>query len=61
MGEFHATSSKQLSKKLKIFSQFCTTFQKSTFNFDHCEKKDEPRRLYISEVTDGEKRVYVNV
>ena len=32
----------QLSKKPKFFSQFYTAFHKSTFNFEHFEKKDEP-------------------
>ena len=30
---------RQLSKKLKTFSEFCTSFLKYTFNFKHCEKK----------------------
>ena len=29
----------QLSKKLKIFSQLFAAFMKSTFNFEHFERK----------------------
>ena len=29
----------ELSKKLKMFSQFFTAFLKTKFNFGHCEKK----------------------
>ena len=50
-----------LSKKLKKFSQIFNAFLKSTFNFEHCEKKDEPHSLCISEVMDGQKRGYTNV
>ena len=52
---------KPLSLKLKWFSQFCNPFQKSTFNFEHCEKKDEDHSLCISENLDGSKRRYVNI
>ena len=38
-----------------------TAFPKSTFNFEHFQKKDEPRSLCLSDITDGEKRGYVNV
>ena len=44
-----------------MFSKFCTAFLKSTFNFEDCEKKDEPHSLCISEVIEDEKRGYVNV
>ena len=52
---------RQLSKKLKMFAQFCTTFLQSAFTFEHCEKKDEPHSSCISEVIDSEKRGYLNV
>ena len=52
---------RQLSKKLKMFSDVSTVSLKTTLNFDHCEKKDERHRLCISEVIDGKKRGYVNV
>ena len=50
-----------ISKKLKMFPQFGTAFLKSTSNFEHCEKKDEPYSLCLSEIMDGERRGYVNV
>ena len=51
----------QLSKKLKVFSEIITEFLKSSFNFDHFEKKDESHSLCISKIIDGETRAYVNV
>ena len=51
----------QLSKKLKNFSRLFTAFLKSKFNFEHFEKKYEPRSLRISEITYYERRTYVNV
>ena len=44
-----------------MFSQLFTAFLKSTFNFEHCKKKDEPDSLCICEVIDDGKRGYVNV
>ena len=32
----------QLSQKQKAFSQFFLTFSKSTLNFEHLQKKDDP-------------------
>ena len=52
---------RQFSKKLRMFPQFFTAFWKSVFNFEHCEKRDEPHSLSISEVIDGEKSCYVIV
>ena len=52
---------RELSKKLKMFSQFFTVFLKSKFNFGHWEKKDERHSFCISQVIDGEKGGYVNV
>ena len=51
----------QLSKKLKVFPELLTEFLKSSFNFDHFEKKDESHSLCISKIIDGETRTYVNV
>ena len=50
----------QLSKKLKIFSETFTAFLKSTFNFEHLQKKNERRSLCISEVIVGKRRSYIN-
>ena len=34
----------QLSQKQKAFSQFFLTFPKSTLDFEHFEKRDDPHR-----------------
>ena len=45
-----------LSQKHKAFSEFFLPFSKCTLNFEHFQKKDDPRSLFISEITDSEKR-----
>ena len=45
-----------LSQKYKAFSKFFFAFSKSTLNFEHFQKKDDPRSLFISEITHSEKR-----
>ena len=45
-----------LSKKHKAFSPFFLAFSKSTLNFEHFQKKDDPCSLFISEITHSEKR-----
>ena len=45
-----------LSQKHKAFSQFFLAFSKSTLNFEHFQKKDDPCSLFISEITHSEKR-----
>ena len=45
-----------LSQNNKAFSPFFLTFSKSTLNFEHFQKKDDPRSLFISEITHSEKR-----
>ena len=47
---------KELSQKLKSFSQFFRAFSKSGLNFKHFEKKDDPHSLFISEATTCENR-----
>ena len=44
----------QLSQKQKKFSQFFRAFLKSRFNSKHLEKKDDPHRFCIFEITDSE-------
>ena len=44
----------QLSQKLKNFSEFFVSFLKSTLNMEPFKKKDDPHRVFISEVTDSE-------
>ena len=45
----------QLSKKPQIFSHFFSAFLKSTFDFEHFEKKDDPDSFCISETVDWER------
>ena len=45
-----------LSQNNKAFCQFFLAFSKSTLNFEHFQKKDDPRSLFISEITHSEKR-----
>ena len=44
-----------LSHKKKSFSQFLSSFLKSTLNFEHFQKKDDPHNRCIFEVMDSEK------
>ena len=37
-----------LSQKKKAFSQFFLAFSKSTLNFEHFQKKDDPHSWFIS-------------
>ena len=46
----------QLSKKQKAFWEFFSVFLKSTFNFEHFQKKDDPHSWYIFENTVSKKR-----
>ena len=45
----------QLSKKVKIFSEFFSPFFKSSSNFEHFEKQDNIQSQCISENIDGER------
>ena len=45
-----------LSQKHKAFSPFFLAFSKCTLNFEHFQSKDDPRSLFISEITHSEKR-----
>ena len=45
-----------LSQKENYFSQFFSLFLESALNFEHFQKKDDPHSLYISEITDHERR-----
>ena len=44
-----------LSQKQKIFSQFFAAFLKSTLNFEHFQKKDDPHSRCISKITVSKK------
>ena len=45
-----------LSQKQNNFSQFFSAFFESALNFEHFQKKDDPQCLFISEITDHERR-----
>ena len=44
-----------LPQKQENFSQFFFAFLKSTLNFEHFAKKQQPHSCFISEITDGKK------
>ena len=44
-----------LSQKRKTFSQFFSAFLKSTLNFEHFQKKDDPHSRCSSQITVPEK------
>ena len=44
-----------LSHKQKTFSEFFSAFLKSTLNFEHSRKKDDPHSRCISQITISEK------
>ena len=50
---------RQLSEKLKTFSQFFIASLKCTLNLEDFEK-NEPHSSSISEVIDSERRAYIN-
>ena len=50
-----------LSQKEKTFSQFLATFLKSTLNFAHFQKKDDPHSRFISQITVSEQSDQINV
>ena len=45
-----------LSQNNKAFSEFFLAFSKCTLNFEHFQKKDDARSLFISEITHSEER-----
>ena len=50
-----------LSQKQKTFCQFLSAFLKSTLNFEHSRKKDDPHSPWISQITVSEKGDQINV
>ena len=44
-----------LSQKQKTFSEFFSSFLKSTLNFEKMQKKDDTHRRGISDITDSVK------
>ena len=49
-----------LFQNQKIFCQFFSPFPQFTSYFEYFEKKDEPGRLFVSEIIDYKKRCYLN-
>ena len=47
----------QLSQEEKRFSPVLAALSKSSLNVEHFEKKDDPHRFCISEITDSQKIV----
>ena len=47
----------ELSEKQNNFSEFFSVFSKSIWNFQRFEKKDDPHRFCISEITDSKNMV----
>ena len=45
----------EVSRKQKTFSDFFSAFLKSSLNFEHFLKKDDPHCWCISKITDTEK------
>ena len=50
-----------LSQKQKTFSQFFSAFLKSTLNFEHSRKKDDPHSRCIPQIAVSEKGYSINV
>ena len=44
----------EVSQKQKTFSEFFSAFLKSKLNFEHFEKKGDPHRFCIFDITDSE-------
>ena len=49
------------SRKQKTFSELFSAFLKSTLNFEHFQKKDDPHSRPISQITFSEKGDWINV
>ena len=50
-----------LSQKEKTFWGFFIAFPKCAWNLEHCEKKEEYPRLFITEIIASERDVYLSV
>ena len=49
------------SQKENYFSLFFSALSESAWNLEHFQKKDDLHSLCISEITDHERRPYINV
>ena len=61
MQNFQQQFQTPLSQKQKIFSRFFIAFLKCAWNLEHFQKKDEYSSLIISEISDAERRGYLNL
>ena len=50
----------QLSPNQKLFAEIFSSFPEFKPKLDYFEKKDEPGRLFVSEIIDYKKRCYLN-
>ena len=50
----------QLSLNQKLFSQCFSAFPQSTKNLEYFQTKDEPQKLFFSDIIDCKKWGYVN-
>ena len=50
-----------LSEKGKTFWEFCIAFLKCAWNLEHSEKKEEYPSLFITEIIESERDVYLSV
>ena len=50
-----------ISQKQKIFSRFFIAYLECASNLQHFEKKEEHPSLFISEIIDSERVVYLDV
>ena len=48
------------SQNQKIFSEYFSAFPKSGINLEYFAQIDEPRKLFVSEITGCKKRGYLN-
>ena len=51
----------QLSPNQKLFAEIFSSFPEFKPKLDYFEKKDEPWRLFVSEIIHCKKRSYLNV
>ena len=57
-GNYSQPMQMELSKNVKTFPQFFVAFLKSTSNFEHFDKNDDPNSSSISEITDSKRGGY---
>ena len=50
----------ELYQKQKILPQLFSSFLKSSLNFEHFQKTDDPHSIYMSEITDSQEHDYIN-